>query len=311
MNNLLSSTNPMQLVRALSAQDALILIKERGFQDSLEILELLSPDQFQNIFDLDVWDDDHIKSDAVEGWLEAMFEANPQRAVQVFHELDPEFLSYLIKINTQVYELDDGQEPDGLTEERVRTPDNQYVVTFTHSIWRQFFEQFMSRDLEFALQIIQSVRFETASGLEEEALRWRDSRMQDLGFAPFSESKAILGYINPDAPLPPANEGFDENDVTGSSSALLSYVKSKSIFQSTLNALSEQAKARVLRELVSTCNRVHIAMKRNPGEIAALKETVTYVVLMVEKALEYLSPEKLAKAPLARLFQVGKALSER
>lgn len=139
MNNLLSSANPMQLVRRLSAQDALILIKERGFQDSLEVLELLSPDQVQNIFDLDVWDDDHIKTEAVEGWLEAMLEANPERAVQVFHELDPEFLSYLIKINTQVYELDDGQEPDGLSDERVRTPDNQYVVTFTQSIWRQIF----------------------------------------------------------------------------------------------------------------------------------------------------------------------------
>lgn len=169
----------------------------------------------------------------------------------------------------------------------------------------------MARDLGFALQIIQSVRFETASGLEEEALRWRDSRMQDLGFAPFAESKAILGYINPDAPLPPANEGYDENDEAGSSSALLSYIKPKSLFQEALKNLSEQSKARVLRELVSTCNRVHIAMKRNPGEIEALKETVTYVILMVEKALEYLSPDKLAQAPLARLFQVGKALEVR
>lgn len=302
--------NPIQLVRRLPAQDALILIKERGLQDSLEIIEFLSPEQVQNMFDLDVWDDDHIKSESVETWLEAMFEANPQRAVQVFHELDPEFLAYLFKINSQVYELDDGQEPDGLTEERVRTPDNQYVVTFTQPIWRQFFEQFMSRDLEFALQIIQSVRFETASGLEEESLRWRDSRMQDLGFAPFEESKAILAYVNPDAPLPPTNEGFDEQDSIGSSSALLSFVKPKSLFQEALRELSEKSQARIMRELVSTCNRVHIAMKRDPGEIAALKETVTYVVLMVEKALEHRGLDKLGTAPFARLFQIGRSMAE-
>ncbi len=303
--------NNLQLVRRLPAQDALIQIKERGLQDSLEILELLSPEQVQNMFDLDVWDDDHIQSENVETWLEALFQANPMRAVQVFHELDPEFLAYLIKVNTEVYELDDGQEPDGLTAERIRTPDNQYVVCFSKPIWRQFFEQFMSRDLEFATQIIQSVRFETASGLEEEALRWRDSRMQDLGFAPFAESKAILAYVNPDAPLPPANEGFDEQDAVGSSSALLRLMKPKSVFQEALSQLSEPAKARVLRELVSTCNRVHLALKRNPGEIAALKETVTYVILMVEKALEYLSVDKLAKAPLARLFQVGLQISKK
>ncbi|MEI6806314.1 MAG: DUF6178 family protein [Myxococcaceae bacterium] len=308
MNNLLSSSTPIQLVRRLPAQDALILIKERGLQDSLEIIELLSPEQVQNMFDLDVWDDDHIKSESVETWLEAMLEANPSRAIQVFHELDPEFLAYLFKINTQVYELDDGQEQDGLTEERVRTPDNQYVVTFTKHIWRVFFEQFMARDLEFALQIIQSVRFETASGLEEESLRWRDSRMQDLGFAPFEESKAILAYLDPNSPLPPANEGYDEQDSIGSSSALLSFMKPKSVFKQALSELSEKSQARILRELVSTCNRVHIAMKRDPGEIAALKETVTYVILMVEKALEHLSVDKLAKAPLAKLFQVGRSL---
>ena len=299
--------NPIQFVRRLPAQDALILIKERGFRDSLEILELLSPDQVQHIFDLDVWDDDHIQSDSVDNWLEAFLESNPQKAVQIFHELDPEFLAYLIKFNTKVYELDDGQEPDGLTEERVRTPDNQYVVTFTKSIWRQFFEQFMARDLEFALQIIQSVRFETESGLEEEALRWRDGRMQDLGFAPFSESKAILSYIHPDAPLPtlPQTEDLDEDPPH---SALLSFIKSKSLFEQTLKTLPEKSQKRILRELISTCNQVHIAMKRDPGEIQALKETVTYVILMVEKALEYRSPEHLDKVALAKLFQVGRAL---
>lgn len=309
MNHLISSPNSIQLVRQLPAQDALMMIKERGLQDSLQLLEMLSPEQVQNIMDLEAWNDDRIESEKVETWLEAMFEANPRRAVQVFHEMDPEFLAYLIKVNTQVYELDDGQEPDGLTAERIHTPDHQYVVTFTKPIWRQFFEQFMSRDLEFALQIIQSVRFETESGLEDEAFRWRDGRMQDLGFAPYEENKAILSRVDPDMKLPKVGTDFEEDVNNQSSNALLSFMKPESLFQETLKTLPESSQNRILRELVSTSNRLHIALKRDAGEIEALKETVTYVVLMVEKAMEYRGSEFLATAPVAKLFQIGKTLS--
>src|SRR5690606_29806170 len=43
------------------------------------------------------------------------------------------------------------------------------------------------RDLSFVLRLLESVRFELPSGLEEECLRWRQNRLLDLGIWPREE----------------------------------------------------------------------------------------------------------------------------
>lgn len=313
--------NNLQLVRKLSAQDALFLIKERGLADAAEVLEFLSPQQVQQILDLDAWDHDHVDPAKMEDWLEALYEASPARATQAFHELDIELSAFLLKTHTQIYHIEMGEEPSHPPEQVSYTPDGRFMISFHgKAIWRQLLEQLMARDLKGTLGLIESIRYETESVLEEEALRWRDGRMQDLGFAPFEESKAILAYVNPDNPsslrggiadaaihglLRDARNDEDRPPIT---SGILRLVNQKGLFQASFERLNEAQQARILQELVNTCNRVHVAFGREPGEFTALKETVTYVVLMIEKALEHFTPEHLGTAPVARLFQIGRSL---
>ncbi len=300
--------NNLQLVRKLSAQDALLLIKERGLADAAEVLEFLSPQQVQQILDLDAWNHDQIDPAKMENWLEALYEASPARAAQAFHELDIELSAFLLKTHTTIYHVEMGEEPSHPPEQVLYTPDGRFMIAFHgRTVWRQILEQLMARDLTHTLGLIESIRYETESILEEEALRWRDGRMQDLGFAPFEESKAILALVDPGAPLPKVIDPETEEPVI--SSAILRLVNQKGLFQQSFERLNEAQQARVLQELVSTCNRVHVAFNREPGELTALKETVTYVVLMIEKALEHFTPEHLGTAPIARLFQVGRSLA--
>ncbi|MBL4818360.1 MAG: hypothetical protein JKY15_03895, partial [Deltaproteobacteria bacterium] len=92
------------------------------------------------------------------------------------------------------------------------------------------------------------------------------------------------------------------------SNGLIQFIQDKGLFYDTLTQLNQTEQARVMRELVSTCNQVHIAFERDPGELTALKETLTYVVLMVEKALEYREADLLGTTPLPWLFRIGKSL---
>jgi hypothetical protein len=314
--------NNLQLVRKLSAQDALLLIKERGLSDAAEVLEFLSPIQVQQILDLDAWKHDQIDPAKMENWLEALYEASPARAVQAFHELDIELSAFLLKTHTQIYHVEMCEEPSHPPEQVLYTPDGRFMIAFHgRAVWRQILEQLMARDLQYTLGLIESIRYETESVLEEEALRWRDGRMQDLGFAPFEESKAILALVNPNDPSlrggvadAAIHDGLlrsarNDEHTQPISSSILRLVNQKGLFQQSFERLNEAQQVRVLQELVSTCNRVHVAFNRQPGELTALKETVTYVVLMIEKALEHFTPEHLGSAPIAKLFQVGRFLA--
>ncbi|MBH1988562.1 MAG: hypothetical protein I8H75_04015 [Myxococcaceae bacterium] len=309
MNQLITPISySLQEIRQMPAQDLLITIRDRGLHDSLAFLGMLSPEQFQYIMDLDAWTDDRIQNEKIEPWLEAMMESNPRKAVQVFHELDIELLAFLLRENSEVYELDDGQEPDDLPNDRLQTPDNRYVITFSKPIWRHFFEHLMARDLTFALQIMQSIRYETASGLEEEAFRWRDGRMQDLGFAPYEEAKAVLSRINPDISLEYPTILLEEEPTLNPTQAIVSSLETDHVFTQTLSTLPNDTQKRILSEFVSTCNQVHQALNRDSGDRQSLRETVQYVTLLLDKALHYRSPEVLATSPVRTLFQIGRTL---
>ena len=50
--------------------------------------------------------------------------------------------------------------------------------------------------MNLILRIIESIRWEFPSALEEESLKWRDKRLQDLGFLPIDENISILSYVS-------------------------------------------------------------------------------------------------------------------
>src|SRR5688572_7517161 len=47
--------DPSALVQSLSSHNLLLTINDIGAQDCLELIELLSPKQVQDIFDLEIW----------------------------------------------------------------------------------------------------------------------------------------------------------------------------------------------------------------------------------------------------------------
>ncbi|MES2504225.1 MAG: DUF6178 family protein [Myxococcota bacterium] len=307
MTNLSQNLN-IGIVRKLPAQEALMAIKERGIVDSHELLELLSPSQVQEIFDLDAWNFDQVNIEKMEEWLENLFTANSAVAVKAFHELDIELIAFLLKTQTEIYHLEMGEDPIESPEQALYTPDGRYLVVFSGStVWKYILEQLFARDLDFSLRLLESVRYETASGLEEEALHWRDGRLQDLGFSPLAELKSILQKVNPDMPLPPLPDNIIEGDESVQP-GLLKLAASKGVFEKAYDALPEKDRPRVMREFIATCNQVHLAYGRDAGERQALTETITYVTLMIEKALEYRSIDALAKTSVKKLFQIGHSL---
>ncbi len=323
LDKLLNHPQTLAVVRQLPAQDLFITLKEVGLNDSLEILELVSPEQFQNFLDLDAWHHGRMDPIALGTWLESIASANPKRAVQIFRELDVELISLLLKMYGQIFDVNAEEEPQEMGLTHSTTPDGRYIVVLNADkaeenivyFLKDALEQLYQRDFSFALRLIENVRWETASVLEEEALKWRDGRMQDMGFAPFNEEKEILAYIDPTAKSHTHSLNICATDKPNTS-VLLREIKANRFFYQALANAPDDLKQRVLNELVTTANRVHVALGIDLGDVTALLDTVTHTLNTIETAMAYLSKGDsvqlqyvLAQNTMLRLFQIGHSLA--
>ncbi|HEY1098898.1 MAG TPA: DUF6178 family protein, partial [Myxococcota bacterium] len=98
LDRIVSRKDTMRVVRAMPVVDLYATIRDVGLEDSLEILELMSPAQVQGFLDLDGWRRDRVDATAMARWVGAFFAANPDRAVGQLRGLDLELLTLIVKI---------------------------------------------------------------------------------------------------------------------------------------------------------------------------------------------------------------------
>jgi hypothetical protein len=117
----------LALVRALPAEELLLTVKQVGLNDSLELIELLSPEQVQLMFDLDVWQHDVIDDAELNLWLAALETANPETALTQLAAADTEFLTMLIRSCANIHDLLENDDPELTSDLVLVTPDRFYV----------------------------------------------------------------------------------------------------------------------------------------------------------------------------------------
>src|SRR5688500_1039027 len=90
INAIVNNPEALALVRALPDEELFLTINEVGLSDSLELIELLSSEQVQTIFDLDVWQHDVIDNDSLTEWIGTLQSANPRTALKQMRDADIE-----------------------------------------------------------------------------------------------------------------------------------------------------------------------------------------------------------------------------
>ncbi len=334
IDRLLSRKDTMRVVRQMPVPDVLTTINDVGAADALEVIELLSPAQVQGILDLDGWRKDRLDPASIGKWLKVLLAANADRAAAQLRGLDLELLTLLFKVHTRVYDIASGEEPEHEGRHSI-TPDQRYLIAYggvgaddeTQAALHQVVERLMGRDLAFVLRMCEAVRWELASQLEEDAFRWRNARMADLGFLPQHEAVAIYAVVDPDKPLPKADgktpEKSDEPPATSTStdlttSPLLPWTQlaGDAVLGRALTSLGDDVRDRVMHELMLTANRVHAADGQDSGDTDALKETVRRAAQTIGTGLAYLTRgdearlvPTLSTTPVMMLFRVGHSLS--
>ncbi len=218
MRVILDRENAGELVRALPSEDLYFLVREIGLQDAAPLVALASPEQFQAFVDLDGWRREetggHLVPERVLGWLAVGRQGGDEAHDAKLKALDLEVVELILKHGLEIIDIrEEEEQPRPTTDpgdhQWFKTPCGNFLIAYNlgeleGAELRRLVDDLYAEDAFGAARLLSAVRWELASEMEEHALRFRNGRLEDLGFPPAELAAALYAYVDPDAELPPS-----------------------------------------------------------------------------------------------------------
>lgn len=207
---LMASTRVRELVREMPVQELFWTVKAVGPADSIELLELATPEQLQFFLDLDIWRKDELRHDKILAWLTIL--AACEKTVQLnwirwIMENDPYFLPAIIR---PLIKLE--KRPDDMDIQEARdvlgsfTLEDIYFISFkkdeTTPLLIPLLKDVADIDFSDYALVMETILYETPTVNLETAFQRRVARLNDAGIPDYFESVDIYARV----PLPDVRE---------------------------------------------------------------------------------------------------------
>jgi hypothetical protein len=198
---ILAAPNPEQLVAALPPEELYFTLLDIGPEDAAELVAMSSPEQFRHFVDMSAWGgaDEGPRPAQVLRWLRLAREggADLGKFRRQLWSLDIELLALVLRRELRVHDLTEEEpRPPKNPGMAYYTPDRRFLLEFAgsgeYAAIRQLIEDLYAQDPFGAGRLIESIRWEVPTELEESARRWRDGRLRDAGVPELDE--ALMFY---------------------------------------------------------------------------------------------------------------------
>lgn len=326
-------------VKALPALDVVLALKELGVNDSVSALALLSEEQTRALFDLEMWEGDHLASEEAILWLQGFQEAGPEALLSAAGSLDREALILLLRRRLRIglKPKDDASDPIAAEgwmsspppelEPLVETPDGVYIIAaraveegeeeeaepldeearkwilgFVEALYRR-------EDWQDTTGLLRAAMDDLSSSLEEDAYRFSTGRKEDLGFPPLSRAIEVYAPLDPatlSAPKLPPSPALDRP-----LPALYAHSLSEGLLLSVLDSIDDPKLAeRIEAELLAVGNKLLVADGVRVGQREATEAALAGMRGYIELAMAF-DPEGGAADPASRIALGLARLKER
>ncbi len=305
------------LTQALAPDEFASTVLALGPEDAGLLIELSSDEQLAYVLDLTGWVREEFAPTRYEAWLPLLLEAGADRLQRWLESTDLEVLTLLcahwFRVVKWLPSQEEQEPPDDLPG---FTLDGVYFIDFHHegasSLPAQVLVVLKSELEDRYYEVLEAMLWESATGMAADAQRWRNGRLEDLGFPERLEAlelwarpapgedhwrdqpkKADLGYLHdapprsdallhlldPDLSLPALADGLDQA-AADALKAELAYVANCAVVALEADPAQPEAVARAGREGLALVNLgLEVMTREHPEQASQVLERLTCAAL--------------------------------
>jgi hypothetical protein len=309
LDALIDAPDSKELVEATPAEDLYATIAEIGLADSTELVQLASPEQFRAFVDLGGWSKDEFDLHRAVTWLRAARGEDRTSFMAKVRALDAEVLELIFRRATEIHDRE--QDPDFVPNRpSIETPDGKYLVELVVegpelSTVRALLSELVVESPFEASRLLEAIRWELPSELEETAYRFRQARLDELGFPSLENALAIFTFADPGpSAVGPVVAG---RQLAGPRVDLL---------DRALGEALEEEREQFEQQLRHLANSALVVEAADPGDLAAARRVAEMVRDYLSLGFEHACGNEPGQAApvlrqmgLRRIFQIGFSLT--
>lgn len=339
---LLERDDADEIIRGMTELEVYYALRSLGVDDSVPFLSIIEGEQITALIDLEIWH--HERPDFLDlfAWLEGFKEAGLPCLQRAVRTLDIELVAALFRqrllVAVKPTEEDlDHEIPEWLRSASedvapiVETLDRQYLIAARavdettgepfeeeerRTVLRLVEDLYRDEDFSYISRILHIAAHDFSSELEESALRFRNARLEDLGFPPRDRALSVYGPVNVEQVL-----GTREGPRVALELRLPSVLMepyARGFLEEVLETIDSPELVREIEsELVAVSNAALVADGIEPGNLEGIREVLERARGYLELALRYgagpseahdLARSRLEEHSMRTLFQVGHTL---
>jgi hypothetical protein len=303
---LLAAPDLAEEVATLEPLEAYHIILEIGLDRALPVLLELDQKQLEACVDLDCWNRYDFALDSFDKWLTAFATDGPATMAKTFLSLDYVVQLLYLAQTVRVFDPDTDHVPPtamGNIKLRAMTPDGLYLLELKTEMALKIhpftlLDALYQYDPTAAHSLLSEVRVELPTQIEEEALRFRSGRMNDIGFAAPDEAAILFSRPVIRQPLPRPQKPKD-NKRTKLPSMYVDPLSETSLLQQALSLITDQERlSRLEQEIVWAINSAIIAYGEKTNDIKQINDIAERVRDTISLGLESLLAKQDPDCPL-------------
>lgn len=324
LKSIMRDPQAAEIIPLLPVQALYYALKRQGFEESLDVLALLSQDQVTRMVDYDVWSHDELVPQKLFRFLKPFGEVSKELLYERFSSLDEEYQLAALQGMLRVYEAESVMDLTDELQERVRAmpcgtvfyeviSDNEEDIEFVDALMDACKES----QLSYAYALLGYASYMPPAEQELQIIQFRKARLEEDGFVSFEDSQDLFVPFDIEALRAKWSSGDGEHknlSLASQGDPNLSFLD-RVLELARIQGTDIDELYRLHQAFLYLANALCAAARVEPDDASGIHRLFEQAKALVSLGLEYLARGQVEKGALIlrgeaakMLFKVGISL---